>query len=41
MALTGPLEPYRLGDLTIHYEEHRVTVADRPVQLTATEYGLL
>ena len=41
MALPGPLELYRLGDLSIHYEEHWVTVADRSVQLTATGYGLL
>ena len=31
------LEPYMLGDLTIDYAERRVTVADRPVELTATE----
>ena len=30
-----------LGDLTIDYAERRVTVADRPVELTATEYALL
>ena len=36
-----PPEPFRLGDLAIHYEEYRVTVAGRPVQLTATEYELL
>ena len=35
------LEPYVLGDLTIDYAERRVTVAGRPVELTATEYGLL
>ena len=34
-------EPFVLGDLTIHYEERRVTVAGRPVRLTATEYNLL
>ena len=34
-------EPYLLGDLTIHYEERRVSVAGRAVQLTATEYELL
>ena len=34
-------EPFALGDLAIHYEERRVTVAGRPVQLTATEYDLL
>ena len=37
----GPDEPFRLGDLAIHYEERRVTLAGRPVQLTATEYELL
>ena len=34
-------EPFVLGDLTIHYEQRRVTVRDRPVQLTATEYEIL
>ena len=36
-----PLEPFRLGDLAIRYEDRRVTVAGRPVKLTATEYDLL
>ena len=36
-----PAEPYVLGDLTIDYAERLVTVAGRPVQLTATEYALL
>ncbi len=36
-----PPEPFRLGDLAIHYEERRVTVAGRPVHLTTTEYNLL
>ncbi len=36
----GP-ESFELGDLTIRYEERRVTVAGRPVNLTATEYDLL
>ena len=35
------LESYVLGDLTIDYAERRVTVAGRPVELTATEYELL
>ena len=35
------LAPYRLGDLTIDYAERRVTMADQPVELTATEYALL
>ena len=30
-----------LGDLAIDYEKRLVTVAGRPVRLTATEYGLL
>ena len=34
-------EPYVLGELAIHYEERRVSVAGRTVQLTATEYELL
>ena len=34
-------EPFQLEDLAIHYEQRRVTVAGRPVQLTATEYELL
>ena len=44
VALRGrdePPEPYRLGDLAIHYEERRVIHADREVKLTATEYELL
>ena len=36
----GP-EPFVLGDLAIHYEERRVSVAGRAVELTATEYELL
>ncbi len=36
-----PAEPYVLGDLTIDYAERRVTLAGQPVNLTATEYGLL
>ena len=34
-------EPYLLGGLEIHYEERRVSMAGRPVPLTATEYELL
>ena len=33
--------PYRLGDLTIDYSERTVTVIDRMVHLTPTEYKLL
>jgi two-component system KDP operon response regulator KdpE len=42
-ALRGRADPesYRLGDLEVHYEERRVSVAGRDVQLTATEYELL
>ena len=36
-----PSEPYVLGDLAIDYDERRVTLAGRPVQLTAKEYGTL
>ena len=36
-----PSEPYVFGELTINYAERRVTLAGRPVQLTAIEYGLL
>ena len=34
-------EPFVLGDLAIDYDRRRVTVAGRPVALTATEYELL
>ena len=34
-------EPFVLGELAIHYEERRVTVAGRNIELTATEYDLL
>ena len=36
-----PSEPYVFGDLTVEYAQRRVTLAARPVQLTALEYGLL
>ena len=36
-----PGKPYVLKELTIHYQDRRVTVADREVRLTATEYELL
>ena len=36
-----PSQPYVLGDLTIDYDERRVSVAGRPVQLTAIEYRTL
>ena len=34
-------ESFVLGDLTIHYDQRRVTVAGRLVRLTTTEYELL
>ena len=34
-------EPFSLGALAIHYEERRVTVSGREVELTAKEYELL
>ena len=37
----NPPEPFVLGDLSIDYDARRVTVAGRPVELTATEYNLL
>ena len=36
-----PTQPYVLGDLTIDYAGRRVTLADRPVHLTPTEYRVL
>ena len=36
-----PSESYALGDLAIDYAQRLVTLAGRPVQLTATEYRLL
>ena len=36
-----PSEAYALGDLSIDYAQRLVTLAGRPVQLTATEYRLL
>jgi len=38
--VAGP-EPFVLGELSIRYDQRRVTVADQPVQLTPTEYELL
>ena len=34
-------QPFALGDLAIRYEQREVTMAGRPVRLTATEYELL
>ena len=36
-----PSKPHVFRELTIDYAERRVTLAGRPVQLTAIEYGLL
>ena len=36
-----PPGPFVLGDLTLDYTNRTVRVADRPVNLTPTEYGLL
>ena len=36
-----PCDPFILKGLSIDYQERRVTVADRAVRLTATEYELL
>ncbi len=36
-----PPKPFLRGDLSIDYAEHRVAVAGRPVELTATEYDML
>ena len=34
-------EPFALGELVIDHEQRRVTLAGRPLELTATEYELL
>ena len=36
-----PTEPYEAGELTVNYDERRVSLAGRPVQLTDTEYRML
>ena len=41
LHLAEPREPYLAGELMINYAERRVTMAGRPVRLTATEYKLL
>ena len=40
-ALRRRAEPFLLGELAIRYEQRQVTVAGRPVELTATEFELL
>ena len=37
----GPSEPFRVGQLAIHHEERRASLAGEPLALTATEYDLL
>ena len=39
--VSEPLKPYVLGDLTVDYSTRQVTLADRPVPLTAMEYRML
>ena len=39
--VSEPSEPYVLGDLAIDYSTRTVTLAGRPVQLTAMEYRML
>ena len=39
--LAQPSEPYVRRDLTVDYAQRRVTVAGRPVDLTAIEYRML
>ena len=42
VAVTTPTRPvFTSGDLTINFAERRVTIADREVKLTPTEYNLL
>ena len=36
----GP-DPFKIGDLAIHYEERRATLAGRPLALTFTEFEVL
>ena len=40
-GIPTPLESYVQGDLTIDYYERWVSLAGRPVELTAKEYGTL
>ena len=37
----GPAEPFRLGEVAIDYEGRQVTVAGRPLELTAMEFDVL
>ena len=40
-TLSEPSVPYVLGNLTINYAERLVTLADKPIDLTAIQYRLL
>ena len=40
-TLSEPAVPYVLGDLTIDYAQRMVTLAGRPIELTAIQYRLL
>ena len=40
-TLSEPVVPYVLGDLTIDYAERLVTLAGKPIDLTAIQYRLL
>ena len=40
-TMAEPSEPYVLGDLTMDYSEHRVTISGRPIHLTPTEHRML
>ena len=40
-VLGAPTSPYLLGDLSIDYAQHNVTVGGRPVELTGTEFRML
>ena len=39
--VSEPTEPYMLGDLNIDYSARRVTLAARPLRLTAVEFRML
>ena len=40
-VIGAPTSPYLLGDLSIDYAQHNVTVGGRPVELTGTEFRML
>ena len=39
--MAEPFEPFGVGELAIDYDQRRVRLAGRTVELTPTEYGLL